>query len=416
MLSPRLLAGSDPGSKTFRQGTHRTRSPDQTLREIQTAIEAAGISRIADLTGLDHIGIPVAAAYRPHARSVSVSQGKGLTLAAAMASAAMEAIEGYHAEHICAPLRVATVQEMKAEPRVISLTKVARTDVPLDDRAKLLWLEGIELCSDETRWLPLELVSSDYTRPAVGCCGAFQMSSNGLASGNHMLEAISHGICEVIERDANSLWLTSGVSHRTSRRLRLESVDDSEVGALLSALEGAEVSVAVWETTTDVGVPSFICHLGDRRHRLAPLPYTSGSGCHPRREVALTRAITEAAQGRVTRIAGAREDLEVALYSAEETLKRNVAFERLLSEQPAGRAFDTAPTADHESLLEDVHWEIELLARAGMDEVVVVDLRRPEIGLAVVKVVIPGLEGLAEASNYAPGERASQWQRKQQAS
>jgi len=56
-----------------------------------------GITRLGNITGLDRIGIPVAVAVRPNSRSVSVSQGKGLELAQAMASALMEACEGFHA-------------------------------------------------------------------------------------------------------------------------------------------------------------------------------------------------------------------------------------------------------------------------------------------------------------------------------
>ena len=64
-----------------------------------------GITRVAVLTGLDVIGIPVAAAVRPNSRSVAVHQGKGVTLDAAKASAVMEAVECFHAENIALPLR-----------------------------------------------------------------------------------------------------------------------------------------------------------------------------------------------------------------------------------------------------------------------------------------------------------------------
>jgi ribosomal protein S12 methylthiotransferase accessory factor len=56
------------------------------------------ITRPGNITGLDRIGIPVAVVVRPNSRSVSVSQGKGLELPQSMASALMEACEGFHAE------------------------------------------------------------------------------------------------------------------------------------------------------------------------------------------------------------------------------------------------------------------------------------------------------------------------------
>ena len=72
-----------------------------------------GISRLADVTGLDRIGIPVVMACRPNARSLAVSQGKGLDRDAARASALMEAIELYHAERIASPLKLSSWNELR---------------------------------------------------------------------------------------------------------------------------------------------------------------------------------------------------------------------------------------------------------------------------------------------------------------
>ena len=63
-----------------------------------------GITRIANITGLDRLGIPVVMVCRPNSRSIAVSQGKGLTLDAAKASGLMESVETFHAESITRPL------------------------------------------------------------------------------------------------------------------------------------------------------------------------------------------------------------------------------------------------------------------------------------------------------------------------
>src|SRR5713226_979938 len=90
----------EPLPKRFRRGTHRTVDPADTLARIRPHAARMGITRLGNITGLDRIGIPVAVAVRPNSRSVSVSQGKGLDLPQAMASALMEACEGFHAEEI----------------------------------------------------------------------------------------------------------------------------------------------------------------------------------------------------------------------------------------------------------------------------------------------------------------------------
>ena len=66
-----------------------------------------GITRLADVTGLDYIGIPVIMACRPNSRALSVAQGKGLDLDAARTSGFMEAAETFHGEHIDLPVPVA---------------------------------------------------------------------------------------------------------------------------------------------------------------------------------------------------------------------------------------------------------------------------------------------------------------------
>src|SRR6202020_1763686 len=91
--------------KQHRDGTHRLVSPETTLARVRPLRPVMGITRIANITGLDCIGIPVTMVCRPNARSLAVSQGKGLDLTAAKVSGVMESIEGYHAEHITLPLK-----------------------------------------------------------------------------------------------------------------------------------------------------------------------------------------------------------------------------------------------------------------------------------------------------------------------
>jgi YcaO-like protein with predicted kinase domain len=74
---------SDPIQKTFMNGAQLCDDPSATLKRVIPWMSNMGITRIANVTGLDRIGIPVVMVCRPNSRSVSVSQGKGLTLDAA---------------------------------------------------------------------------------------------------------------------------------------------------------------------------------------------------------------------------------------------------------------------------------------------------------------------------------------------
>src|SRR5262245_49188425 len=65
--------------KYGRSGNHRVVPPRETCRRARLVMEAIGVTRLADVTGLDYVGIPVWAAVRPiaDASSISVQNGKG---------------------------------------------------------------------------------------------------------------------------------------------------------------------------------------------------------------------------------------------------------------------------------------------------------------------------------------------------
>ena len=105
-------APTDAGHKAYWAGTHRTVAPAETLARVRPLMPTMGITRIANITGLDRLGIPVVMVCRPNSRSIAVSQGKGLTLDAAKASGLMESVETFHAESITRPLVLATAREL----------------------------------------------------------------------------------------------------------------------------------------------------------------------------------------------------------------------------------------------------------------------------------------------------------------
>src|SRR5215213_7749031 len=99
----------------YQFGTQRAVAPSETLRRIRPLLPGAGITRLADVTGLDWIGLPVYQAIRPNSRNISVSQGKGVTRTQAKVSALMESLESFHAEHIQQPSVHATLGAMRRQ-------------------------------------------------------------------------------------------------------------------------------------------------------------------------------------------------------------------------------------------------------------------------------------------------------------
>src|SRR5205807_972141 len=121
-----------------------------------------------------------------------------------------------------------------------------------------------DLLRRERVWIPYELVHLDFTLPRPPGSGCFLSSSNGLASGNHLLEAISHAVCEVVERDADTLFHLRASEAQQAARIDLTTVDDPGCREVLEKCARAGIAVAAWETTSDVGIPAFQCLLLDR--------------------------------------------------------------------------------------------------------------------------------------------------------
>lgn len=393
--------------KAYRTGTHRMVSPDETLRRVAPLLAPAGITRIANLTGLDRVGIPVVSVMRPNARSLSVSQGKGISLAAAKVSGVMEAIESFHAEHIDHPLRLASHRDMASRGyRIADVERLPRIrDGRFHPNLPLLWIEGRDLVSGQATWLPYETVHASYIVPLPAGSGCFVASTNGLASGNGTLEAISHAMAEIIERDANTLWNLGSDEARAASRIDPATIDSEPCRVLLERMAAAELDIGIWDMTSDTGVPAFYCLILDRRIALAHSG--AGAGAHPSREIALLRALTEAAQVRVNYIAGARDDLGHEEY-AEEGIRAKLSFaNRLMSlGDGTGKDYRHVDTREFDSFGEDISWMTERLRSVGVEEIVMVDLTKPAFNMPVVRVVIPGLEGPDDHADYAMGRRA----------
>ncbi len=396
---------NDKRGKRLDLASHRILPVKETLSLIAPIAEKIGITRVADITGLDRIGIPVSLAIRPNSKSVAVSQGKGISQDYARASALMESIEIWHAENMDNPVLYGDVQTLKKQFRIVDIDHLPKT--PQDsfsDRVKTLWVRGIELFTDEQILLPYEMVHADYTRPIPPGQGFFPASTNGLASGNSKLEAVCHAICEIMERDALSLWHLTSPENRLTRRIDPESIEDLDCKSLLKKLNDAGLGFLLWDITTDTKIPCIVCTIVNASNSDEHIGL--GSGCHPSSAIALRRAITEAAQTRLNYISGARDDLLLSEYQTEElNSKFQYAIEYLHHDGPL-LTFNSIETWINPNLESDLELLLENLASVGIKEVIWTDLSREDLQIPVARVVIPGLEAPHDDANYVAGPRA----------
>jgi ribosomal protein S12 methylthiotransferase accessory factor len=395
--------------KEFLPGTRRSRSPADTLEDIGRHMTEVGITRLANVTGLDSIGIPVVQAIRPNSRSLSVSQGKGANVVSAKVSAMMEAIELWHAERIENPCACASYQAIRKQRCVVDVEQLpvvrGATIRPEEQRC---WVRGWDLLQEEEVWVPFEFVSMN-TVGVVQAQMTFLATSNGLASGNHLLEAIEHALCEVIERDAQALHSARGSTSSLPGKLDLDSITEPFIRSMIDACENADLGVAIFDMASDIGVPTFRAGLLEREGgaQWRRLGTEWGAGTHLSPVVAISRAITEAAQARLTVIAGSRDDNPPSAYGATQAMWSSDDDQYALFSAPADHSFSATSTLRETDTFEgDLTVMLGALRSIGIERVIVVDLTREDMGIPVVKVIVPELEAAPFVSGYVEGTRA----------
>lgn len=385
---PIRIAGQElRAPKDWVRGTHRAMDPAATLDRIRPHLHKAGITRVADITGLDDVGIPVVVAIRPGSGSLAVEAGKGVTLSAAATSAAMEAIERFVAEEDDARDELSTIAAMRDRLtcRPEDFSRLTRSRL-VEHRA-MWWSRATDLVSGGDTFLPMYLVNMATEVPTL-LSGPWGASSNGLASGNHIPEALCAGLYECIERDATSCW---GVAHeRGAVRPLIEqsSISSDVICELLERIHRADAEAALFWCPTEIGVPTVTAYIWTNRPGVGVY---KGYGCHLDPEIAMARALTEAVQARTIFYAGARDDMLRGMFTAMQ--RSDVAGPRAVMHNSRPISIDDIPNRSTGSFHGDVSVLLRCMSDAGFEHVYARELELGrEFDVAVVRVVTPGLE------------------------
>jgi ribosomal protein S12 methylthiotransferase accessory factor len=276
---------------------------------------------------------------------------------------------------------------------------------PYHPQSLIEWVGAYDLMNKEEVFVCANSVYHPYDSPGR-CQKLFLSNTNGLASGNVIEEAILHGLLEVIERDAVSIA-------QFSRNLGKEIVlteEDGYLYELASKFKDAGIELKVWLVPTDTGIPTVIAATDDVKLK-DPALLVMGAGSHLKPEIAVARAITEAAQSRVVQIQGAREDTD------REGFIRSVGYDRMKRlnwfwfEEGEKISLSEVEDLSRKSPAENI--DVILGKLKGLTErVLVVDLSREEITVPVVRVIIPGFE-LFTIDRDRKGKRISSQRKKE---
>ena len=376
------------------KGTHRIIPPSETIENNEDKCKIAGITRITEITHLDRIGLPVFSAIRPTSQegSISIYGGKGISVEHAKASAMMEGFERYSAEKQDENTLTGTVPEISSKGNIINIESL---NLPKDfkkeniDSLNLEWNICHDLISGDDYYVPSNAIYHPYTVEENSIRNLFKSNTNGLASGNSLEEAILHGIFEVIERDA---WSIFELTHKNSKQIDLDSIESDVVNEALSKFSENEINIKLMDLTADINVPTIAASADDTLLKDSGL-LTLGIGTHLDPEVAILRALTEVAQSRATQIHGAREDTVRADFA------RTAGYERMkrinkhyFEDEDEKINLNDIENRSTDSITKDIDIVLDELKANEIEHVLYYDLTRPELDVSVVRVIIPTME------------------------
>ena len=401
----------------------RIKPVEETIKTILPVSSNIGITRLADITNMDILGIPNFSAVLPGTEDyIWVYSGKGPTRMDAKASALMESIERYSS--LPSGNRNKMIQgSYKEVSKVSKILHPSNVVEPMileyDDEMIMDFLSGYDLVNNDRILIPAPLALFRYSPKPPAINPFAYHHTNGLASGNVLEEAICHSLCELIERDATSLaelnasalpynFLRTMTKYLSDNGLEIDPVDGTEfvdddskypdvdisnidfkpISNLVKKFNDAKIPLIIKDITSPIGVPTFnassIEWITEDYGYLA-----EGHGTHPDARIALLRAITEVSQTRAANIQGARDDLRKISYGNSNSDEKKT-WQFMKSKNTI--QFSEIKSFIADDILDDINFILSRLVSNGLKQVIVVDLTNPQIMIPVVRTIVPGLE------------------------
>ncbi len=369
----------------------RVMPPEETLKRVLPLLKKAGMGEPEDITDKDNLGIPVFSVDRQETAlgKPKYYNGKGATREQAMASGVMEAIERYSAEQrdtddvVVGTYEQAKEAMMTVNPADLILPLPVLDVYPVADIA---WTRGFEMFRGCHILVPACAVFYPYFPD--GDYPLFKWHTNGIASGNTMEEAILHALFEDIERDA---WSIAEYNDRSNADILIRD-KDSVPAQLIAKFEAQGIKIHLKDLTSDLGIPT-IGAAADDTVTKDPELLTIGVGTHLNPEIAAIRAITEVAQSRTTHKHGMKINAQLQKKSQELGYEKIKAINHMWYGDNEKKIYlEDMPDLATPYVLDDIEVVLGKLMECGFDQVIAVDLTRPELGVPTVRMIVPGLE------------------------
>lgn len=267
--------------------------------------------------------------------------------------------------------------------------------VAFDREEELEWAALYSLRDNDFKYLPAAFCYTQYPAPDEGSLYCYP-DTNGNAAGNTIEEAILQGFLELVERDSVALWWYN--------RLRkpgvdLESFHDPYFYRLLEYYASLGRSLYVMDITADLGIPAFVA-VSHRLDRVLPgkgQEIIFAFGAHVEARIGIERALLEVNQ-LLPMVEGHEEGGLKRAYQVEDKAFQEWFETATMENQPylvprgngeRKKASDYLRLCNP-TVYDSVKYCVETAAHHGLDTLVL-DMTREDVGLNVVKVVVPGL-------------------------
>jgi bacteriocin biosynthesis cyclodehydratase domain-containing protein len=405
------------GKLVMTSGGYRTVSPSATVARFRKHVSplTGVVSRLERIEADLPLNTNYYAAHNFSAPARTVNElrgglrkgsfGKGSTAEQGEASALMEAIERYsgifQGDEIRVTRRFTDFPSGEAIfPNNVLLFSEAQfakdnpnepppwTPALFDPSAEIEWSPVWSLRDRRFKYLPTSILYFFYKGP-----GEFLADSNGCAAGNTLEEAIVQGFLELVERDAYAIWWYNCLQRA---EVDLTNLDDSYVRDLKTQLGETGRRLWVLDVTSDLGIPSFIAISHWVKNSQESIEF--GSGAHFDSRIALLRALTEVNQFLSIGLMGGRLGDQSTLDGSTPLRLRDHTFLMPGGKPPLqleyGSKFGRLDPSEQVSAC------VRLAKQEGMD-FLVLNQTRPDIGVPVVRVIVPGLRHFYR--RFAPG-------------
>lgn len=268
--------------------------------------------------------------------------------------------------------------------------------VRFDEEKQIDWTPIWSMTHGGFKYLPTAYCYFGYPKSLQSGCWA---DTNGCAAGNTIEEAILQGFMELVERDSIAIWWYNQISRPG---VDLSSFGDPYFQTLLDFYHSLQRELWVVDITGDLNIPTFAAisrryspgnnHLNETTEDIV-----LGFGTHFDAKLAVQRALTEVNQTLPAVMQANPDGSTQYATSADPSVLEwwqtaTVANQPYLlpdHHQPTRRLEDY-PIVNHNDLFDDINLCQNRIEQKGM-ELLVLDQTRPDIGLRVVKVVVPGM-------------------------